>query len=142
MAAMDAPEIRRFLEEGTRTGKLAVTRKDGSPLVAPIWFLVDEDGTIVFTTGAETVKGRSLLRDGRVSLCVDDERAPYAFVRVDGTVQVSEHPGDLLAWATRIGGRYMGAALAEQYGRRNGVPGELLVRIIPETVRGEANVAG
>ena len=51
-------------------------------------------------------------------------------------------PGDLLSWATRIGGRYMGAGLAEQYGRRNGVPGELLVRIIPEVVRGEANVAG
>ena len=142
MAAMDAAEIRRFLEEGTRTGKLAVTRKDGSPLVVPIWFLVDEDGTIVFTTGAGTVKGRSLLRDGRVSLCVDDERAPFAVVRVDGTVRISEHPGDLLSWATRIGGRYMGAGLAEQYGRRNGVPGELLVRIIPEVVRGKTNVAG
>ena len=142
MAAMAEEEIRGFLEEGTRTGKLAVTRKDGSPLVVPIWFCVDDDGSVVFTTGADTVKGRSLLRDGRVSLCVDDERAPYAFVRIDGTVEISEHPGDLLAWATRIGGRYMGAALAEQYGRRNGVPGELLVRIIATRVRGEANVAG
>ena len=142
MAKMEAGEIRAFLCQGTRTGKLAVTRKDGSPLVVPIWFLVDDDDTIVFMTGAETVKGRSLRRDGRVSLCVDDEHAPYAFVRIDGTVEISEDPDDLLAWSTRIGGRYMGADLAEQYGRRNAVPGELLVRIVPTATRGEANVAG
>jgi len=32
-------------------------------------------------------------------------------------------------WATRIAARYMGSELAEQYGARNGVPGELLVRV-------------
>jgi hypothetical protein len=47
----------------------------------------------------------------------------------------------LRTWATRIGARYMGAALAEQYGERNGVPGELLVRITPTRIVAQAGIA-
>lgn len=75
MAEMNPHEYRTFLQAGTRTLKLATTRRDGRPHVAPVWFLLDGD-TIVFTTGADTVKGRDLRRDGRVALCVDDERPP------------------------------------------------------------------
>jgi hypothetical protein len=70
----------------------------------------------------------------RVALCVDDDRPPFSFVIIEGTAELSEDPDDLLAWATRIGGRYMGAAQAETYGKRNGVPGELLVRVRPDHV--------
>lgn len=40
-----------------------------------------------------------------------------------------EDADDLCYWATRIGGRYMGADLAEAYGKHNGVKGELLVSV-------------
>jgi hypothetical protein len=43
--------------------------------------------------------------------------------------------------ATRIGGRYMGAELAEAYGRRNAVPGELLVRVTLEKIVAHKNIA-
>ncbi len=134
MAAMTEAEWRAFLTERARTGKLATVRKDGRPHVAPIWFDLDDDGTILFTTGADTVKGIALRRDPRVSLCVDDEAPPFAFVLVDGTAELSEDPDALLGWATRIGGRYMGADRAEAFGRRNAVPGELLVRVQPTHV--------
>jgi hypothetical protein len=39
------------------------------------------------------------------------------------------------------GGRFMGADRAEEYGRRNGVPGELVVRISPTKVRKAFNLA-
>jgi nitroimidazol reductase NimA-like FMN-containing flavoprotein (pyridoxamine 5'-phosphate oxidase superfamily) len=48
---MSESEWRAFLLEGTRTGKVATTRVDGRPHVAPIWFDLDGD-TLVFTTGA------------------------------------------------------------------------------------------
>src|SRR5581483_898358 len=51
------------------------------------------------------------------------EEPPFAFVMIEGTATISEDPAALRAWATRIGGRYMGAALAEAYGARNGGPG-------------------
>jgi len=140
MRRMDKAEIRAFLTFGTRTGKLAVTRLDGSPMVVPIWFDVDDDDTLLFTTWAESIKGKALRRDGRVSLCVDSDQPPYAYVRVDGTTTILDDAALLRTWATRIGGRYMGAALAEHYGERNGVPGELLVRITPTRIVAQAGV--
>jgi PPOX class probable F420-dependent enzyme len=127
MPKMTDAEWRDFVLTGTRTGKLATVRADGRPHVAPIWFDLDGDD-IVFTTGADTLKGKALRRDPRVSLCVDDERPPFSFVILNGEARLSEDLDDLLAWATKLGGRYMGADRAEEYGRRNAVPGELLVR--------------
>ena len=142
MAAMDDDEMRAFLTSGTRTGKLATVRKDGRPHVAPVWFVVDEaDGSLVFTTGRSTVKGHALRRDGRAALCVDDERPPFSYVLVEGTVEIGEDLDEMLLWATRIGGRYMGADRAEAFGRRNAVPGELLVRLHPTRVVGERDIA-
>jgi PPOX class probable F420-dependent enzyme len=139
METMTHEERRAFLSAGTRTGKLATVRKDGSPHVTPVWFVLDGDD-LVFTTGANSAKGRALRRDGRASLCVDDETPPYAFVLVEGTAALSEDPAELLRWARTIGGRYMGSDRAEEFGRRNGVPGELLVRLTPRKVVAERDV--
>ncbi|MGW4557558.1 PPOX class F420-dependent oxidoreductase [Streptomyces sp. NPDC004365] len=125
---MTDEEWRAFVSDGTRTGKLSTVRADGSPHVAPIWFLLDGDD-LVFNTGKETVKGRNLARDGRVALCVDDDRPPYAFVVLQGRARLSEGLDELRHWAARIGARYMGEERAEEFGARNGVPGELLVRV-------------
>lgn len=140
MAKMTDTEIRAFLEHGTRTAKLATTRADGRPHVVPIWFVLDGDD-IVFNTGANTVKGRNIIRTGQVSICVDDERPPFAYVHVTGTATHADNPPESLAIATRIGGRYMGAGHAEAFGRRNAVPGELLVRVTPTRIFGERDVA-
>ncbi len=122
------------------TGKLATTRLDGRPHVAPIWFALDGD-TIVFTTDAESLKGRTVRRDPRVALCVDDEAPPFSFVTVEGVVEISEEPDALRHWATVIGGRYMGPERAEAYGARNGVAGELLCRIRPTKIVSARNVS-
>ena len=103
---------------------------------------VDLDGDqIVFMTSASTIKGKSILRDGRVALCFDDEQPPFSFVTVSGTTTTSTGPADLLYWATRIAGRYMGAELAEQYGRRNAVPPEMVVRVTPTHISAKVDVA-
>src|SRR4051812_25709662 len=142
MRRLGDDEIRAFLSAGTRTGKLAVTRLDGSPMVVPIWFVMDDDGSLMFTTWADSIKGKALRRDGRVSLCVDEEEPPYAYVRVDGTVTLSGDVDQLRVWASRIGGRYMGAERAEEFGARNGVDGELLVRISPTKIVAQDGIAG
>jgi PPOX class probable F420-dependent enzyme len=130
---MDDDERRAFLGHGTRTAKVATTRTDGRPHVAPIWFVLDGDD-VVFTTAATSVKGRILQRDPRVALVVDDETPPFAFALVEGVAELSTDPDELLLWATRIGGRYMGEDRAEEFGRRNGVAGELLVRVRPTRI--------
>ena len=133
-------DVIAFLSEGTRTGKLGYLAADGRPLVAPIWFLV-EDGRLVFNTGSATAKGRALLRDPRAVLVVDDDKPPFSFVQVQGIASISANDTDLLETATRIAARYMGQNRAEEFGRRNGVPGELVVRITPTKVIAAFDVA-
>ena len=133
-------EQRAFLLKDTRTGKLATVRKDGRPHVVPIWFVLDGN-ELVFTTGERTVKAANMRRDPRVTICVDDEIVPYAYIQVEGTASFSDNLDELLKWATLIGGRYMGADLAETYGKRNGVPGELLVRVTPTRILFEKDIA-
>ncbi|MEU2110114.1 PPOX class F420-dependent oxidoreductase [Streptomyces sp. NPDC019507] len=137
---MSQDEWRAFVSQGTRTAKLTTVRADGSPHIAPVWFLLDGD-ELLFNTGKETVKGRNMARDGRVALCVDDDRPPFSFVVVQGRAEISEDPEQLRHWATRIAARYMGEDRAEEFGARNGVPGELLVRVRVEKVQAMADVA-
>jgi len=141
MTSLADPDIRAFLSHGTRTGKLGWTAADGRPLVAPIWFLVEDD-TLVFNTGATTAKGRAFARDQRVALCVDLQEPPYGFVQVQGSVTMSEDAEELLRTATALAARYMGADRAEAFGRRNAVPGELVVRLHPSRVVAALDMAG
>jgi PPOX class probable F420-dependent enzyme len=122
------------------TAKLAVVAADGSPRVAPIWVALDGDD-ILFNTGKETVKGKAIRRDPRVALCWDDERPPFSYVVVHGTASISEDLDELRHWAAIIGGRYMGEERAAEYGDRNGVPGELLVRVTPTKVIAARDIA-
>ncbi|WP_432087799.1 PPOX class F420-dependent oxidoreductase [Streptomyces sp. bgisy095] len=140
MTRMTEEQWRAFVSAGTRTGKLATVRDDGSPHVVPIWFVLDGED-FVFNTGKTTVKGRNLARDGRVSLCVDDDTPPFSFVTLFGRAELGEEPDALRHWATRIGARYMGEERAEEFGERNAVPGELLVRVRIDKVIAEAGLA-
>ncbi len=137
---MTDEQWRAFVSAGTRTGKLATVRADGSPHIAPVWFLVDGDD-LVFTTGRDSVKGRNLARDGRMMLCVDDDRPPFAYAMLRGRASLSEDLAEVRAWATRIAARYMGEERAAEYGARNGVPGELLVRARIDRVSAVTGVA-
>jgi PPOX class probable F420-dependent enzyme len=130
---MTDDEAMAFLAEGTRTGKVATARADGRPHVAPVWFVVDA-GDIVFMTGADTLKGKALRRDPRAAVVVDLEVAPYAFVMVEGTVAISTDLEEMLPLSIAIARRYVPEDRAEDFGRRNAVEGELLVRLRPEKI--------
>ncbi len=138
---MDEAECWAFLRSPVRPAVLATTRKDGRPHAAPVWYDVDDDGTIVFTTGATTVKGHGIRRTGQVALCVQDDQPPFSLVIIDGDATWSDDLGQVRYWATRLGGRYMGAARAEEYGARNAVPGELVIRVTPTHVVSVRDIA-
>jgi PPOX class probable F420-dependent enzyme len=138
---MSEDEWRAFLSWPVRPAVLSTVRDDGRPHAAPVWF--DLDGpTLVFTTGAVTVKGRNLGHDPRMALCVQDDRPPFSFATVEGRAALCDDVEEVRSWATRIGGRYMGASRAEEFGTRNGVAGELLVRVTVTRVTAASDVAG
>ena len=146
---MSPQEVTDFLLTGTRTAKLAFVARDGAPRVTPVWFVLDDTAPagpagvpdLLFNTGVETAKGRALRRDPRVAIVVDDETPPFSVVRLHGTATLIEDLDEVGSWASRIGGRYMGAERAEEFGRRNGVPGEYLVRVRVDRAFTEAGVA-
>jgi hypothetical protein len=55
---------------------------------------------------------------------------------------VSEDPDELVSSAIEIARRYMGADRAEEFGKRNGVPGELLVKLRPTKVVSHMDISG
>ncbi|WP_026361304.1 PPOX class F420-dependent oxidoreductase [Amycolatopsis nigrescens] len=130
MREMSRDEWWEFASAGTRTGKLGVVRANGAPHVTPVWFVLNEaDGDeLIFTTERDSLKGKAFRRDPRLSLCVDDQLPPYSYVQFTAEATLHEDLTETLEWATRIGGRYMGADRAAEYGSRNAVPGEYLVR--------------
>ena len=141
MSRMTREECLRFLVDKARTAKIGTVRPDGRPHVAPVWFAMDDD-VLVFTTWTDTVKARNLRNNPEVSICVDDESPPFAYVQFEGRAEIVDDMDRLLRWATSIGGRYMGQDAAEAFGKRNAVPGELLVRVSPTRIFGEENIAG
>lgn len=155
MAEMSRKEIRKFLMQGTFTGKLATVKKDGSSHIVPIWFVLDgggnksrsgrkgNDDDIIFTTDGTSVKAKNIQHDNRVSICVDDQTPPFSFVVVYGTAKIQRYnQRELLRFATKIARRYMGKENAELYGKRNSTEGEVLVRIKPTRIIAEKEIAG
>ncbi|NDJ61021.1 MAG: PPOX class F420-dependent oxidoreductase, partial [Chloroflexi bacterium] len=130
-----------FMSTGTRTGKLATVRADGRPHVVPVWFVMDGDD-VIFMTQIDSVKGKNIHRDPRLAISVDEETPPFSFVLIEGSATIMDVTyAEKLRWATQIGGRYMGDALAEVYGERNAHPSEMVVRVTPTKIVALKNLA-
>ncbi len=140
MQEMAGDEWKAFILSGPHTAKVATVRQDGRPHVVPVWFDLDGD-QIVFTTWHESVKARTIQRDPRLCLCVDDERQPFAYVMIEGRASLHADLAELRRWAGRIAGRYMGQEAAARYGARNAAVGELLVRVVPTRILALRNIS-
>jgi PPOX class probable F420-dependent enzyme len=148
MTEMSKAEVARFLMQGTFTGKLATVKKDGSPHVVPIWFVVENGkgrgkaGNIILTTGDTSVKANNIQHDDRVSICIDDQKPPFSFVTIHGTAKIYPYKQkEVLEWATKIAERYVGKKNAKTYGEVNGGEGAVLVRIKPTKVIAEKDIS-
>jgi PPOX class probable F420-dependent enzyme len=138
---MSDEEAWTFLRGGEMTATFASVRADGRPHAVPTWYAVDGD-EIVFTTWHATVKAANIRERPEVVVVVQDPRPPYNYVSVEGAARLIDDLPQCRAVSTLLGGKYMGEERAEEFGQRNGVAGELVVRVRPTRVFGEANVAG
>ena len=139
-----AVEAEGLTEEFIRThhrAVVAVRRAGGGLQMSPVSVGL-QDGHAVISSRETAFKVKALRRDPRVSLCVDLEERPYGFVQVQGRAELSEKPAELVRTATAIAVRYMGRDRAEEFGKRNGVPGELVVRVRPDKVITAFNMTG
>ena len=140
MHKMNEQEAWDFLRAGDRTAVFASVRSSGRPHAVPTWYAVDGD-ELVFTTWHTTVKAANLRRDPRVTIVVQDPEPPYDYVSIDGEARLIDDLAECRRIATELGGKYFGEERAEEFGARNGVEGELVVRIRPTHVHGYREVA-
>jgi PPOX class probable F420-dependent enzyme len=129
-----------FLRAGTRTAVFATVRPDGRPHAVPTWYAVDGE-ELVFTTWHATVKAANLRHDPHATLVVQDPEPPYDYVSIDGLARLIDDLDECRRIATELGGKYFGPDKAEAFGERNGVEGELVVRMRPTHVHGYREVA-
>jgi PPOX class probable F420-dependent enzyme len=99
-----------FLNE-TRFGVLATVNADGSPQQTVMWYLPIDGDTILMNTKKGRMKDRNLVRDGRVSLCIEDGQR---YLAVRGTVTVDDDPGRGQETMKAVTTRYEGAEVAER----------------------------
>jgi PPOX class probable F420-dependent enzyme len=130
-----------FLRTGSRPATFASVRRDGRPHATPTWYAIDGD-EIVFTTWHETVKAANIRAHPSVVVLVQDPEPPYSYVAVKGEARLIDDLPQCRAISTLLGAKYMGEDRAEEFGKRHGVEGELVVRIRPTKVHGQADIAG
>lgn len=130
----------RFLK-GRHVAVLATIGADGRPVLTPIWYLYI-DGKMLMRTGTDSAKVANIRRDPRVTVCVQDERPPYASVTMYGKASIE---GERLGLGAKIARHYLGAVAGAAYIRvaaeQIQQSAEVTLVVTPDRVRTE-NFAG
>lgn len=99
---------------GVHVAILSINQADRGPLSVPVWYWYEPGGNLWFETEPGSRKGRSLEVGTRVSLCVQDEASPYAYVSVEGVViEIAED--DMEQHQVPMAIRYLGERAGRDY---------------------------
>ena len=99
-----------FLSE-VRFGVLATVNADGSPQQTVMWYLPVDRDTILMNTKKGRVKDKNLMRDGRVSLCVEEGQR---YVAMRGRIEVDNDAERGQETMRAVTTRYEGAEEADR----------------------------
>ena len=106
---MSDEELRAYLAEG-RTIQVASVGRDARPHLVPMWYAVDDEGCVVFTTYGSSQKVRNLERDPRITLLVEDG-AVYGKLRgvmIEGEAEVVNDLDYTRDVMSLVGAKYSG----------------------------------
>ena len=129
--SMTVDEREAFLA-GLHVGVLAVERADGPPLAVPVWYAYEPGGAVDVLTSASTVKARLAQAAGRASLCAQREELPYAYVTVEGPLELEPLGDRTRPEIEAMASRYLGEKMGRAYAAGELSPDEVRIRIRPE----------
>ncbi|HEU0000556.1 MAG TPA: PPOX class F420-dependent oxidoreductase [Ktedonobacteraceae bacterium] len=124
-------KARAFLRE-KRFAVLATLNKDGTPQLTTMWYLLENDGTILMNTKAGRLKERNMRRDPRISVCFEDN---YNYLTIKGRVEMIDDSQISQRDIYRLSARYHGEEKAKkqmetQFSREQRVT----LRLKPESI--------
>jgi len=104
---MNGAEIQEFLSSGAKVLEVATLGKDGSPHLAPMWFVMDDD-RVVFRSFSKSQKIVNLMRDPRLTVLVETGNAytDLAGVMIKGTAKLVTDPDYVLKIYGGLAARY------------------------------------
>ncbi len=104
---MSEDEVLEFLSGERKILQLATLSKDGSPHLAPMWFVMVDD-QIVFRSFTKSQKIVNLMRDPRLSVLVEtgDAYTELRGVMIKGTAKLVTEPDYVLDIYGRLAARY------------------------------------
>jgi PPOX class probable F420-dependent enzyme len=106
------PSERREFVRSHRTCVFGTTRRADGPAMSIVYYVPTDDDDLLISTMAGRSKAKVAARDGRASLCVLDERWPFAYLQVYCRTQVvtdAELTVDvMMAVAARMSGEALG----------------------------------
>ncbi|ARN74138.1 hypothetical protein BST96_08390 [Oceanicoccus sagamiensis] len=95
-------------------GILSLNQPHRGPLSTPVWYWYEPGGHLWFETQPDSRKGRLLDIGTRISLCVQDEKPPYAYVSIEGPViEIAEDDFD--QHQVPMACRYLGEKAGREY---------------------------
>ena len=92
---------------GLHVAVLSLNQPSRGPLSVPVWYWYEPGGELWFETEPNSRKGRLLEIGARVSLCVQNESPPYAYVSVEGEI-IDIAEDDLQKHQIPMAVRYLG----------------------------------
>ncbi len=82
---MTKDERETFLA-GVHVAIVGISDEGRGPVTTPVWYWYEPGGDAWFETEPDSIKGKLLHAGKRISLCVQDENPPYAYVSVEGPI--------------------------------------------------------
>ena len=122
----DKRTVESFLA-ASRNATMATIRANGTPQLTPVWFVWDGEQFIISIT-TERAKYKNLVRDARMSLCIDDVTG-FGYVTAEGKVEIREQ--DIWEDTRKILVKYQGEEGGAEYLERMKTEPRVLVVMKP-----------
>jgi PPOX class probable F420-dependent enzyme len=105
------PSERREFVRTHRTCVFGYGRRHDGPAMSVVYYIPTDDDELLVSTMAARGKARAIARSPKVSLCVLDERWPFAYLQVYAEATVDRDPDLVVDVMMAVAGRMSGEPL-------------------------------
>jgi hypothetical protein len=107
------PSERREFVRTHRTCIFGYPRRADGPSMSVVYYVPTDEDELLISTMRGRAKAKAAARNGKVSLCILDERWPFAYLQVYCDARVDADPGLVVEVMLGVGWRMSGQALPE-----------------------------
>ncbi|MGI9432893.1 MAG: pyridoxamine 5'-phosphate oxidase family protein [Myxococcota bacterium] len=108
------PSERREFVLTHRTCVFGYGRRDDGPAMSIVYYIPTDSDELLVSTMRDRAKAKALGRSEKVSLCILDERWPFAYLQVYCDAQVDDDPELVVDVMAAVGGRMSGTPLPDE----------------------------